>query len=145
MIQKVVMPLELHQIEAGNYHIFIYVKVGRNKVRLLLDTGASKTAFDSTQMQKLIHSTHPDVQEMHSVGLGSSHVETQLKKLNSMRFGELKLQHVEVAVLDISHVNQAYQMMGIPEIAGVLGSDILVLLKAVINLEKKTLSLKLKV
>jgi predicted aspartyl protease len=142
LTQKVSIPLYLQEIEPGNYHLFIEVKVGRKKVRLLLDTGASKTAFDTHKILELVQATNKEHTEMNSVGLGSNQVNTHLRELTSMRFGEIKLKKVEVAVLDLSHVNHAYQMLGIEEISGVLGSDLLVKLKASINLEKMILRLK---
>lgn len=140
-----VLPIEFIEIEPGNFHLFIYVKIGRKKARLLLDTGASKTAFDSNKILEYAHAHSSEPTEMHSVGLGSSQVHTQLKDLGSIKFGEIKLSKIEVAVLDLSHVNSAYKMLGLPEIVGVLGSDILVNLKAILNLGKMEIKLKQKV
>jgi hypothetical protein len=140
-----VFPIEFIEIEPGNFHLFIYVKIGRKKARLLLDTGASKTAFDSNKILEYAHAHSSEPTEMHSVGLGSSQVHTQLKDLGSIKFGEIKLSKIEVAVLDLSHVNSAYKMLGLPEIVGVLGSDILVNLKAILNLGKMEIKLKQKV
>jgi hypothetical protein len=107
-----------------------------------LDTGASKTAFDNTKIENIFGSNKMEIQEIHSVGLGSNQVQTHLRILKSIKLGAIKLSKVEVAVLDLSHVNEAYKMLGCQEIDGVLGSDILILLKAHINLDKLQLQLK---
>jgi hypothetical protein len=48
---------------------------------------------------------------------------------------------MEVAVLSISHVNTTYQLLNIPKIDGVLGSDFLMKYKAVIDYDKGILRL----
>jgi uncharacterized 2Fe-2S/4Fe-4S cluster protein (DUF4445 family) len=45
------------------------------------------------------------------------------------------------AVLDLAHVNQAYELLQLPPIDGVMGSDILMQYLATINLKKMELSL----
>ncbi|MCF8426902.1 MAG: retroviral-like aspartic protease family protein [Bacteroidia bacterium] len=140
---KTIVPLEILEIESDNYHLFVLVKIGRRNARMLLDTGASKTAFDSNQIKKFIGKNEPENLGINSVGLGSNQVATHLTQLTSLKIGEIALKKVDIAVLDLAHVNEAYQILGFPEIDGVLGSDILVKLKAIINLEKLVLKLKL--
>jgi len=140
---KTIVPLDILEIEADNYHLFVLVKIGRRNARMLLDTGASKTAFDSNQIKKFIGKNEPENLGINSVGLGSNQVTTHLTQLTSLKIGEIALKKVDIAVLDLAHVNEAYQILGFPEIDGVLGSDILVKLKAIINLEKLVLKLKL--
>ena len=47
-------------------------------------------------------------------------------------------------MLDLSHVNQSYEQIGLKPIDGVLGSDVLLKYNAVIDYEKKILKLKFK-
>lgn len=133
-----------HEIEPGNFHLFVKAKIGSKNARLLLDTGASKTAFDSSLILKFIPKARLRAQESQSVGLGSNQVETQLSTLPPLRFGDIVLYKQEVAVLDLQHVNMAYEMMGLSAIDGVLGSDILYQLNATISYPKMELKLKLK-
>ena len=135
------VPIDVIALEPGNYHFFIEVKIGVKLARLLIDTGASRSAFDQSRFARFTKGKHQTNQEIQSIGLGASEVSTQLSSLSSIRFGALKLTHVEVAVLNLSHVNQAYQHLGIPIIDGILGADLLVQLKATINLKKQELRL----
>ncbi|MDZ4667206.1 MAG: retropepsin-like aspartic protease [bacterium] len=144
MVIKETLPIQLVEIEPGNYHPFIFAKIGRQKVRLLLDTGASKTAFDQEQILKFVSEETLRSYEIQSVGLGSNTVLTQLSHLPKIKFGSIELQQQEVAVLNLSHVNQAYEMLNLKKIDGVLGSDILYALKAIINYPKAQLSLSQK-
>jgi hypothetical protein len=57
--------------------------------------------------------------------------------------GKLQIDQFDVILLDLQHVNESYASMGLPPIDGVLGNDILVNYKSVINLSKKTLTLNL--
>jgi predicted aspartyl protease len=143
MSKKIEIDIEAVEIEEENYHLFINAKAGRKKVRLLLDTGASKTVFDSTQIAD-ISGKKNDKHNTESVGLGASKVETALFFLSSLSIGEVKFKNPEIAILDISHVNQAYQAAGIPQIQGILGSDILMKTKAIIDYGKLKLKLKVK-
>lgn len=136
------LTLLLEEIEPGNYHVFIEAKAGRHKIRLLVDTGASRTAFDMERFKRLAGKKEATADPIHSVGLGSNQVTTQLHELSSLSLGEIKLKHFGVAVLDLNHVNQAYNMLGLPPIDGVLGSDVLVNHKAIIDLGKRQLKLK---
>ncbi len=142
MLNKETLPIEFAEIEPGNFHLFMKVKIGRKNARLLLDTGASKTVLDQSRVLQFIQFHHLKSHDIASVGLGSNSVETQLTQLSSMGFGTIKIKPVEVAVLDLSHVNQTYAMLGMPVIDGVLGSDILYQLKAVIDYGTKRVRLK---
>jgi hypothetical protein len=135
------IPIEPIALEPDNYHFFIAIKIGVKSARLLLDTVASRTAFDSEKFLRFTKGKHFNPLEVQSVGLGSHEVFTTISSLSSIRFGALKLTHVEVAVLNLSHVNAAYQNINVPEIDGILGADLLMKLKATINLKKLELKL----
>jgi len=59
-----------------------------------------------------------------------------------MSIGELKIEQFEVAVLDLSTINMAYSQLNHPEVLGVLGGDILVKYKAVIDYGNQSLTLQ---
>lgn len=145
MVVKETLPIEFIEIEPGNFHLFVYLKIGRKKARMLLDTGASKTAFDQIEVLKFVSEKTLRSHEIQSVGLGSNAVLTQLSQLPKMKFGNLILQRQEVAVLNLNHVNQAYEMLHLKKIDGVLGSDILHALHAIIHYPKAELKLSCKV
>lgn len=142
MSKKVEIDIDASEIEEGNYHLFLSAKAGRKKVRLLLDTGASKTVFDLAQIQEFSGKKN-EIHRTESVGLGAEKVETALFNLSSLSIGELKIKNPEIAILDISHVNEAYKMAGMPIIQGILGSDILMKTSAIIDFGKLKLKLKL--
>jgi len=63
--------------------------------------------------------------------------------ISTLYIGGLLIDEFEVAVLDLSTINIAYRQLGHPEVLGVLGGDILMKYKAVINYRKKILKLKI--
>jgi len=140
-MKKYKINIIIEEIEKSNFHLFIELKIEKKKVRLLLDTGASKTVFDKKKVLRFVKEKNIKKNESKSVGLGVSEVETKIVKLKNLKIGKLKINKMEVAVLDLNHVNQTYAQIKLHEIDGVLGSDFLMKYKAVINYEKGTLSL----
>jgi hypothetical protein len=64
--------------------------------------------------------------------------------IENIRIGDLLISNLEVAVLDLSTINIAYRQLNHPEVLGVLGGDILMKYKAVINYGKKTITFRLR-
>jgi predicted aspartyl protease len=136
------IPLELMNIEGDGYHLMIEAEVNGKTVRLLVDTGASKTVFDKTRLQSLVEEgadEHYEDLEQLSTGLGTNSMQGQVAELDSFKFGEVEILDYPVVVLDMDHVNQSYDMLGDRGIDGVLGSDILKKYDAVIYFKKKVL------
>ncbi len=59
-----------------------------------------------------------------------------------LRVGDFIIRDFEVAVLDLSHINQAYKSLGFGQVLGVIGSDLLQEYKALIDYESRTLTLR---
>ena len=137
-----IIPLELLQIEGDGYHLMIEAVVNEKPVRLLVDTGASKTVFDKTRLQPLVEEgaekEFEDLEQL-STGLGTNSMQGQVAELSLFQFGNIEIENYPVVVLDMEHVNQSYEMLGDRGIDGVLGSDILKKYDAVIYFKKKVL------
>ena len=136
------IPLELMNIEGDGYHLMIKAEVNGKPVRLLVDTGASKTVFDKTRLQALVEDgaeEHYEDLEQLSTGLGTNSMQGQVAELDSFSFGNVEIKEYPVVVLDMDHVNQSYDMLGDRGIDGVLGSDILKKYDAVIYFKKRVL------
>ena len=138
------IPLELKNIEGDGYHLMIEAQVNKKAVRLLVDTGASKTVFDKTRLQSLVEEgadKHYEDLEQLSTGLGTNSMQGQVAELDSFKFGDVEISDYPVVVLDMDHVNQSYEMIGDKGIDGVLGSDLLKEYDAVIYFKKKLLKM----
>ncbi len=137
---RIKIPLQVIDMKGDGYHVLIEVIVGRKRYPLVLDTGASKTVFDLAVLR-----THKkiDIRSTHhlSAGLGTLSMESFTAVLSAFKIGKLKLPGFEVAVLDLSTINQAYAQLDHPQVLGVLGGDILVKYNAVIDYGKQRLIL----
>lgn len=139
------IPIEFNEIEDDGYHLFIVAKVNDKKVRLLIDTGASKTVFDDSSIRKVLDiETNEEAFELSphkSTGLGTNSMDSRLVTIQKFELGEIILTDYEAVVLPMDNVNEAYRMLEHDEIHGVLGSDILKRFKAIIYYNKKVLKL----
>ena len=139
---QTIISLIAAEIEKNNYHLFAEVGYKDAELRLLIDTGASKSVLDSNKVQQYISREKLKKQHTQSVGLGAIQGETETGSLYNLRFGKAVIRRLDVAVLDLVYVNQTYKVLGFPEIDGVLGSDFLMKYKAVINYEKLVLKIR---
>lgn len=139
------IPIDLFEIEDGGFHLFVDAKINGEDVKLLVDTGASKTIFDKSRIIKLLKldKENPDfnISPHLSAGLGTNTMESHLVTLDHFLLGDLEIDSFETVVLDINHMNMSYEMLGHPGIEGVLGSDLLNAYSAVIYYKKKMLKM----
>ena len=131
--------LELLSIENDGYHIFTAAAINGKPARLLIDTGASRTVFDSERIKAFLPGDeyHFEKVEKLSTGLGTNTMESHMAVLEEFSLGDTRLQDYHAVILNMEHVNQSYRMLGFPEIDGVLGGDLLHELKAVIDYRKQ--------
>lgn len=136
MKKKITIPLELVALEEG-FHIMVVGIVNGMNVRLLVDTGASHTCFDSNQILLL-----PDVDEANFVsidksgtGLGTNSMESSYFELQNFSIGDIHMVDYPVIVINMMHVNESYDLMDIEPIDGVIGSEFLFHHDAIIDYE----------
>lgn len=136
------IPLQLLSIEGDGFHLQVKVKVNGKPALMIVDTGASRTVFDKTQIAHFLKLEEIAEHDRVSTGLGTSNMVSQVVTLGSFSLGQLKLKEFPAVVLDLQHVNHTYEALGFSLIVGVLGSDVLVGNKAVIDFAKKSLTLQ---
>jgi hypothetical protein len=139
---KINIPLHIIDLQDDGYHLLVEVKIGRSKYKVVLDTGASKTVFDQTMLLQAHAGIEINATNRLSAGLGTVSMESFTAILPAFNIGRLKLPNFEVAVLDLSTINQAYAQLNHPQVLGVLGGDILMQFDAVIDYGKRKLRLK---
>ncbi len=135
---NITVPLQIIDLNEEGFHPLVTIKVFGKKFTVVLDTGASKTAFDKDLLQKANKKALITESNILSTGLGTNNMASYAAAITDMRIGRLKIPEFEVAVLDLSTINFAYAQMGHPQVLGVLGGDILMKYKAVINYGKQT-------
>jgi hypothetical protein len=117
------------------------IRIGRKSFRMLVDTGASRTVFDATEISGKLPQIELNEAERLSVGLGSSGIAGKIAMMGNLSFNGLKINNYTTMLLDLSHVNASYSELGIEPIDGVLGSDLMHELGAIINFYNETITL----
>lgn len=136
------IPLEKIDMQGDGYHLAIQALVNQVNVRLILDTGASRTVFDVNRIERFIQEAQLVPNERLSTGLGTNDMQSNILTIDSLQIGLLHIQDYSTVAIDLGHINQSYEMLEMPLIDGVLGGDILEEFKAKIDYQKSELSLK---
>jgi predicted aspartyl protease len=126
-------------IDGDGVHLMVEAKSGRKKIRLIVDTGASKTVFDKSRFEKHFPDQNMKDSDALTTGLGTNTFPGATAKVPSLRFGDLKVKNFDVLVLDLSHVNNSYLLLGFQPFDGVLGSDFLLKYNALIDFQASML------
>ena len=141
--KHIITPLQIIDLQEDGVHPLINVTIGGKQFVLVLDTGASKTAFDQSLLLKANDKLTVTMSDRLSTGLGTNTMASSTVIINDLYIGSLLIDKFEAAVLDLSTINIAYGQLGHPEVLGVLGGDILMKYKAVIDYGKGSLILKI--
>ncbi|MBL4676260.1 MAG: aspartyl protease family protein [Mucilaginibacter sp.] len=139
---KTIIPLTIIDLHGDGFHPLLDIVVFGKPFKAVLDTGASRTAFDKDLLIKANNAAAIIASERLSTGLGTTSMESATVVIEDLGIGEFTVPEIEVAVLDLSTINYAYEQMGYPEVLGVIGSDVLIKYKGVIDFGKKKLTLK---
>lgn len=136
------IPLVLLNLQDDGFHLLVEVVVFNKTFKAVLDTGASKTVFDKTTMLNYIGEEELKSSDRVSTGLGTTSMESFTWHLPDFQIGDFHLKNFEIAVLDLSSINFAYENLSVDPVIGVIGGDILTQYKGIIDYGKMTLTLK---
>ena len=139
-----IVPIKIISVGGDGFHLLTKIYINGRVANMIIDTGASKTVFDQNRIEKYVADKDFDTHTTLSVGLGSNKIKSKLTILKTIKIGDLKIKNYTTVLLDLSHVNQSYKELGIKEVDGILGSDLLEEYKAVIDFQKKIVKLKYK-
>jgi hypothetical protein len=135
-------PLEILNLHDDGFHLLMEVFVFDQPFKAVLDTGASKTVFDKSTVEKYVNQETLILSDKLSTGLGTNTMESFTLTIPEMSIGDLKIFNPDVAVLDLSMINLAYEKLEIGKIIGVIGGDILMQYGAVIDYSTEKLSFR---
>ncbi len=138
---ETIIELEKVEIEETGCHLLLNAKLNDFEIRLVLDTGASRTVLDSNFYQTIFPSEELEEENEKSIGVGSNQLDSYLVIIKSFDLGELKIENQEIALMDLSNVSLTYQKLNIGEVHGVLGCDFLEQFNAVIDYANLKLNL----
>ncbi|MEE9363851.1 MAG: aspartyl protease family protein [Cellulophaga sp.] len=138
LLQKKYIKIPLHI--TGTNHFEIIAKINGIKGRFILDTGASSTCIglDKTNFFKL---TSED-SEIKAAGAGATDMETKISTKNNIEIGKWKKKKIKIVLFDLVHVNEALVAHNAQPVDGILGADIFIKAKAIIDYPKRCVYLK---
>jgi predicted aspartyl protease len=142
--KRTLLKLKLVELDKKGFHYFLKARVNGQPARFLLDTGASHTVMDLSRIQGFIDHSNFEENPTLSTGLGTNTMQSQIAILDSFKLGKVLLDNFEMILMDLSHVNESYRLADKKPLDGVLGSNVLKQLNAIIRFSSPpSLSLKL--
>ena len=86
-------------------HFEINAKINGKKGLFILDTGASNSCVGFDEISKFNLITEES--DHKAAGAGTTDIDTQISKKNTMKIGDFKLNKVNLVLLDLTHINNA--------------------------------------
>lgn len=121
-------------------HLLITAKINGIKGNFILDTGASNSCVGFESIERFF--LNAQFSETKAAGAGAVGMETQLAKNNEIRLGSWKNNKFHLIVFDMSHVNEALLQYKTKPVDGIIGADVLLKGKAIIDYSNSCLYLK---
>ncbi len=121
-------------------HLLITAKINGVKGNFILDTGASNSCVGLDGIEKFKLFT--EISETKAAGAGATGMETQLSKDNSLQLSRWKCNNLNLIVFDMFHVNLALKQYKMKPVDGIIGADVLLQGKGIIDYYNHYLYLK---
>jgi predicted aspartyl protease len=121
-------------------HLLVKAAINGISGNFILDTGASNSCvgFESIDHFNL----KAGKSKTKASGAGATGMFTQLAKNNALQIGRWKTDDFHLVIFDLSHVNEALQQYKAKPVHGIIGADILLEGKAIIDYYNHCLYLK---
>lgn len=112
-------------------HIVIKASINNVKGNFILDTGASNSCvgFDCIELFQLTAGKS----KTKAAGAGATGMHTQIAKNNTLQLGTWKKNDFHLVIFDLSHVNEALTQHKAKPVQGIIGADILLQGKGIID------------
>ena len=130
-------------IQLGKFitgHLYLTANLNGTTAIFVLDTGAGATVMEEKGESKFnltVSST-----ENKAVGAGGSGLTLTEASIQNLEIEDYVLRDFKIHLMNLDHINNAFKQVGLAEIDGVIGADILTKGKAVIDYENLILYLK---
>jgi hypothetical protein len=137
---EISLPIEIITLEEESYHLLIEAKANNMRLNLIIDTGASKTIFDTNTCNNEAGDIKA-FEEQTTSGINAMIEACYQGSFSTFSLGELALNNFNCTLMDLSHVNKVYAAYFNKSIHGLLGSDFLLKHNAIINYRTRLLTL----
>jgi hypothetical protein len=121
-------------------HLLVKASINGVKGNFILDTGASNSCvgFESIELFQLMAGSSTTK----AAGAGATGMFTQIAKDNILQLGRWKDPKFHLVIFDMSHVNEALRQYKAKQVQGIIGADVLLQGKAIIDYYNHCLYLK---
>ncbi|MGK4566823.1 retropepsin-like aspartic protease [Flavobacterium sp. 3HN19-14] len=121
-------------------HLLLKAKINGISGTFILDTGASNSCvgFESVGFFAL----EAKKSKTKAAGAGATGMITQVSKNNSLQIGSWKSSALHLVIFDLSHVNEALTQHKAKPVNGIIGADILIDGKAILDYDSCNLYLR---
>jgi predicted aspartyl protease len=121
-------------------HLLIKATINGITGNFILDTGASNSCVGFEGIEKF--TLKAGKSKTKAAGAGATGMLTQLAKNNYLQIGRWKTEGFQLIIFDMTHVNQALTQYKAKAVHGIIGADILLEGKAIIDYYNHCLYLK---
>ena len=122
-------------------HLIISLKINGKKGYFIIDTGASNTCV-CKKMQDYFNLQLACDEKIMATGASNRQFNASQSQNNTLKIKKFKSDKQTIVLFDLSHINEAFKKENIKPIQGILGADILLQQKAVIDYYNKRLFIK---
>lgn len=121
-------------------HLLVKAKINGVEGRFILDTGASNSCvgFDGVDLFHL----KAKKSKTQATGAGATGMLTQISSNNTLKCSRWKTSDFDIVIIDLTHVNQALMQQKVKPVHGIIGADILINGKSIIDYHNCILFLK---
>jgi predicted aspartyl protease len=112
-------------------HLLIKATINNQTGRFILDTGASNSCIGFEHIDHF--NLHAKNSKTTASGAGATGMKTKIADDNQLKLGRWKDNDFTVVIFDLTHVNEALQSYKVKSVHGIIGADILLKGKAIID------------
>ena len=112
-------------------HLLIKAMINGVKGNFILDTGASSSCVGYESVEKF--NLNAKDSKTKASGAGANSMDTQFSKNNKLQVGNWKEKEFNLVIFNLSHVNFALTQHKAKPVDGIIGADILLKGKAIID------------
>jgi predicted aspartyl protease len=121
-------------------HLLIKATINGVSGNFILDTGASNSCVGFDRIEKF--NLKAGKSKTKASGAGGTGMMTKIAKNNALKIGRWQTEELHLVIFDMSHVNEALTQYKTKPVDGIIGADILLEGKAIIDYYNHCLYLK---
>lgn len=121
-------------------HLLVKATINSVKGNFILDTGASNTCVGIENIS--FFQLNAGNSSTTAAGAGATGMLTQIANDNILQIGRWKRKSFAIVIFDLSHVNEALIQHKTKPVHGIIGADVLLKAKGIIDYENYCLYLK---